>query len=180
MKEFLKDLLDKGEISLVDTEFARDMLREAYRYAYRYSTDKNTKTGAVIVLHGEIVARGTNKFAENVKITEKRNTPISKRVYQDHAERNAIYHAAKLGVPLDEAKMYATWVPCPACANAIINSSINELIFHYEMAIKTEKDWAEDLKESLKMLIEAGVKVSMFKGQIGNCNGLFKGQIWEP
>jgi dCMP deaminase len=180
MKEFLKDLLEKGKISLVDTEFARDMLREAYRYAYKHSTDKNTKTGAVIVLNGKIVARGTNKFAENVKITEKRNTPISKRVYQDHAERNAIYHAAKLGVPLDEAKMYATWVPCPACANAIINSSINELIFHYEMAIKTEKDWEEDLKESLKMLIESGVKVSMFKGQIGNCKGLFKGQIWKP
>jgi len=180
MKEFLKDLLDKGEISLVDTKLTKDMLREAYRYAYKHSTDKNTKTGAVIVLDGEIVARGTNKFAENVKITEKRNTPISKRVYQDHAERNAIYYAAKLGIPMDEATMYATWVPCPACANAIINSSINELIFHYEMAIKTEKDWEEDLKESLKMLIEAGVKVSMFKGQIGNCKGLFKGQIWKP
>jgi hypothetical protein len=48
------------------------------------------------------------------------------------------------------------------------------------MAIKTEKDWEEDLKESLKMLIEAGVKVSMFKGQIDNCKGLFKGQIWKP
>jgi hypothetical protein len=48
------------------------------------------------------------------------------------------------------------------------------------MAIKTEKDWEEDLKESLKMLIEAGVKVGMFKGQIGNCKALFKGQIWEP
>jgi dCMP deaminase len=156
------------------------MLREAYQYAYKYSTDENTKTGAVIVLNKEIVAKGTNKFAKDVKITEKRNTPISKRVYQDHAERNAIYQAAKLGIPLDDAIMYATWVPCPACANAIINSSINELIFHYEMAIKTEKDWEEDLKESLKMLIEAGVEVGMFKGQIGNCKALFKGQIWEP
>jgi dCMP deaminase len=180
MKEYLEELVNEGKISVVDSEFARDMLREAYIYAYKNSTDESTKTGAVIVRDGNIVSRGTNMFAKNVKITEKRNTSISKRVYQDHSERNAIYEAARLGIPLDDTEMYSTWIPCPACANAIINSSINELIFHYDMAIKTLDDWSEDLKESISMLLETNTKVSMYKGKIGGCKALFKGEVWEP
>jgi dCMP deaminase len=180
MKDFLNELVEEGKISLVDSEFARDMIRDAYIYAYENSTDESTKTGAVIVRNGNIISRGTNKFAENVKITERRNTSISKRVYQDHSERNAIYEAARVGIPLDDTEMYSTWIPCPACTNAIINSSINELIFHYEMAAKTKSDWSEDFKESISMLLETGVKVSMFKGKIGGCKALFKGEVWEP
>lgn len=180
MKEFLEELVKKGKISEVDSEFARDMIREAYIYAYENSTDESTKTGAVIVRKGNIVSRGTNMFAKNVEITEKRNTPISKRVYQDHSERNAIYEAARLGIPLDDTEMYSTWIPCPACTNAIINSSINELIFHYDMAIKTKDDWADDFKESISMLIESGTKVGMYRGEIGGCKALFKGEVWEP
>jgi dCMP deaminase len=180
MKDFLNELVDQGKITLIESEFARDMLREAYLYAFENSTDESTKTGAVIVLNKEVISRGTNKFAKNVKITEKRNTAISKRVYQDHSERNAVYTAAKLGIPLDDAEMYSTWIPCPACANAIINSSINKLVFHYEMALKTKSDWSEDLKESINMMLEAGVELGMYKGKIGNVKGVFKGKIWEP
>jgi dCMP deaminase len=182
MKEFLDNLIEECKISVVDSEFARDMLREAYDYAYVHSTDESTKTGAVIVMNKEIVSRGTNEFAENVEITEKRNTSISKRVYQDHSERNAIYTAAKLGIALDDAHMYSTWIPCPACVNAIINSSINKLVIHYDMAIKTKDDWADDFKESIKMMMEAKdrVEISVYKGKIGDCKGVFKGKIWEP
>jgi len=180
MKDFLDTLIQEGEISVADSKFVQETLREAYRYAGRNSTDENTKTGAVIVLDNKIVARGTNKFAEDVEITERRNTPISKRIYQDHSERNAVYEAAKLGIPLDDAEIYSTWIPCPACANAIINSSINKLTFHYDMAVKTHSDWSEDLKESIKMLLEAGVDVSVFKGRIRRCKNLFKGKMWRP
>lgn len=180
MREFLDNLIDKDQLKVVDSKFAQDMLREAYEYAYLHSTDESTKTGAVIVLDKEIIARGTNKFAENVEITEKRNTDISKRVYQDHSERNAVYTAARLGLPLDDAHMYSTWIPCPACANAIINSSIDKLVFHYEMAIKTEDDWADDLKESVKMMLESGVELEVYKGKIGDCKAMFKKEIWEP
>jgi dCMP deaminase len=180
MKEFLDKLIEEGKISIIDSEFARDTLREAYKYAYENSTDTTTKNGAVIVRDGNIVARGTNTFAKNVEITEERNTAMAERIYQDHSERNAIYEAARLGIPLDDTEMYSTWIPCPACANAIINSSINELIFHYDMAIKTLDDWSEDLKESISMLLETNTKVSMYKGKIGGCKALFKGEVWEP
>lgn len=180
MKKFIDRLVKENRISIDESEFTRDMLREAYLYAFNESTDESTKTGAVIVLDGRIVSKGTNKFGDNVEITKKRNTSESKVLYQDHSERNAVYEAAKLGIPLDNATMYTTWVPCPACANAIINSSINRLVFHYGMAIKTKKDWKNQMKESIKMMLESGVELSVYMGKIGDCKALFKGKIWEP
>ncbi|MDD3474616.1 MAG: deaminase [Candidatus Dojkabacteria bacterium] len=180
MKRFINRLVKENKISVDDSEFARDMLREAYLYAFNESTDSSTKTGAVIVLDGKIISRGTNKFAENVEITKKRNTSESKVLYQDHSERNAVYNAAKLGIPLDNAEMFTTWIPCPACANAIMNSSINRVIFHYGMAIKTRRDWRSQMQESIKMMLESGVKISVYMEKIGECKALFKGKIWEP
>ena len=180
MKKFIDRLVKENKISVDETEFARDMLREAYLFAFKESTDESTKTGAVIVLDGKIISKGTNKFAESVEITKKRNTSESKILYQDHSERNAIYKAAKLGIPLDNAEMFTTWIPCPACANGIINSSIDRIVFHYGMAIKTKRDWRNQMKESIKMLLESGVKVSVYMGKIGGCEALFKGEIWEP
>lgn len=180
MKRFLDSLLSSGEISVDSSDFARDILREAYKYAFEESTDESTKTGAVIVLNKKIISRGTNKFAKGVEITEERNTSNSKRIYQDHSERNAVYGAAKLGISLDEAEMFSTWIPCPACANAIINASINRVVFHYDMAIKTKRDWSKQLKEAIKMMLEAGVQVAVYQGEIGDCKGFFKGKRWEP
>jgi len=180
MKKFINRLVKENKISIDESEFARDMLREAYLYAFKESTDGSTKTGAVIVLDGKIISKGTNKFAENVEITKKRNTSESKILYQDHSERNAVYEAAKLGIPLDDAEMFTTWIPCPACANAIINSSINKVVFHYGMAIKTKRDWRSQMQESIKMMLESGVEVSVYMGEIGECEALFKGKIWKP
>jgi dCMP deaminase len=180
MKKFLDNLIDQDQISKTDSEFAKDMLREAYKYAYKNSTDTTTKNGSVIVRDQNLVSRGANAFANNVKITEKRSTPVAERIYQDHSERNAIYKAARLGIPLEGTQMYTTWIPCPVCANAIINSGIKKVVFHYEAAIKPHKDWEETLKESVNMMLEAGVHLETYKGKIGDVQGLFNKQKWEP
>jgi dCMP deaminase len=180
MKEFLDNLIEEGKIFVIDSEFSKDILREAYKYAYENSTDTTTKNGAVIVRDQNIVSRGTNTFAENVEITEKRNTAMAERVYQDHSERNAIYQAARLGIPLEDTDIYTTWIPCPVCANAIINSGIKRVVFHYESAIKPHKEWENDLKEAIKLMLESGIVVETYKGRIGNVQGLFNKEKWEP
>jgi deoxycytidylate deaminase len=76
--------------------------------------------------------------------------------------------------------MYSTWIPCPVCANAIINSGIDKVVFHYESAVKSHKEWENDLKESLKLMLEAGVELETYKGKIGNVEGLFNKKKWEP
>jgi dCMP deaminase len=178
MKDFIDQLIEEGKISLTDSEFARDMLREAYLYASTNSTDLTTKNGSVIVRGGNLVSRGSNEFAKNVEITEKRR--IDERVYQDHSERNAIYKAARLGIPLENTQMYTTWIPCAACANGIINTGIDKIIIHYDAAIKPKEKWEDELKESLVLMLEAGIVIEMYRGKIGDVEGLFSSKKWEP
>lgn len=178
MKDFIDQLIEGGRISLTDSEFARDMLREAYLYASTNSTDLTTKTGSVIVRDGNLVSRGSNEFANNVTVSEKRR--IDEKIYQDHSERNAIYKAARLGIPLENTQMYTTWIPCAVCANAIINTGIDKVVIHYESAIKPKEKWEDELKESLDLMLEAGIVVEMYKGKIGEVEGLFSSKKWEP
>ena len=181
MKKFLDNLIDQGKISLINTELAQGMLREAYQFAYDNSTDSTTKNGAVIVKDGGIVSKGTNRFAKGVEITKKRSTPVAERIYQDHSERNAIYGAARVGIPLEGTEMYSTWIPCPVCANGIINSGIKRVIFHYEAAIRPHKRyWMNELKESVQLMLEAGIELVAYKGKIGGVKGLFHKKEWEP
>lgn len=181
MKKFLDNLIEGGKISESNSEFAQNMLREAYQFAYDTSTDSSTKNGAVIVNDGGVVSRGSNRFAKGVEVTKKRSTPVGERIYQDHSERNAIYGAARAGIPLEGTEMYSTWIPCPACANGIINSGIKRVIFHYESAIRPHKKyWWDQLKESVLLMLEAGVELVVYKGKIGDVNGLFHKKEWEP
>ncbi|HCC68250.1 TPA: hypothetical protein DEP90_03580 [Patescibacteria group bacterium] len=180
MKHFIDDLIEKEEIGVVNSDFGRDMLREAYLYAEANSTDQSTWAGAVITKGEQIVSKGTNIFPKGVNITKERSSSPAKYVNQDHSERNAIYNAAKIGIPLDGTTIYTTWVPCPACTNGIINSGIKRVVFHYEKAIRTKSDWKKELTESLLMLLEAGIQVDAFLGKIGRCKSLFKEKIWKP
>lgn len=74
--------------------------------------------GAVIVLNGEIIARGHNN-------REELGQAIS------HAEIEAIIKASdKLGVwRLSDCEMYVTLEPCAMCAGAIINARIKKVYF---------------------------------------------------
>ena len=181
MKRFLDELINSGKISVDDSQFARDMLREAYQYAWENSTDDSTKNGAVIVKDQNVISKGTNMFAKRVNITKKRSTPEAERIYQDHSERNAIYNAARMGIPLEGAQMYSTWIPCPACVNGILFGGITKVVFHYDSAIKKHKRyWIEQLKGSIEMMLEAGIEVSVYRGKIGDVEGLYHKKRWEP
>ena len=180
MKHFIDSLLEGGEVGIDSSEFAKDMLREAYLHAQNVSTDDSTWAGASIVKGEKILSKGANVFANGVIVTDYRLSSPAKRLYQDHSERNAIFKAAKVGIPLDGSTIYATWVPCPPCSNGIIISGINRVVIHYEKAIRTRKDWSKELSESILMLLEAGVQVDFVLGKIGGCESKFKGEIWEP
>ena len=85
-----------------------------------------------------------------------RNIKPEKDDWFEHAERNLIYNAARIGVPLKGCTLMVTPLPpCVDCARAIIQVGIKRVIAI--SAIGEESRWYERAKKAQLMLIEAGV-----------------------
>jgi len=50
--------------------------------------------------------------------------------FVEHAERNAVYNAARVGIPLDGCTAYLNWepYPCKECAKAFVQAGIRKVI----------------------------------------------------
>jgi tRNA(adenine34) deaminase len=73
--------------------------------------------GAVIVLAGEIIARGHNRRQASADPTA-------------HAEVEALRMASRqLGNWRVEGTMYVTQEPCPMCAGALVNARVERLVY---------------------------------------------------
>jgi len=122
-----------------------------------WSKDRSTKIGCVIVgPSNEIRSIGYNGFPRGIADEEDlRHERPAKYLWTEHAERNAIYHAALVGVPLRGCRMYLPWFPCMDCARAIVQSGLVELIaFAPDL---TDPKWGEDFRHASDLLREAGV-----------------------
>ena len=124
------------------------------------SKDNKTKIGVVIVgKDNEIVSTGYNSFARGINddVDERQERP-EKYFWFEHAERNAIYNAARIGVSTLGTTMYMTCgISCADCARAIINSGISKIVLREGKGATNEK-WQESAKRSQQMFEEAGVK----------------------
>lgn len=100
------------------------------RHAATKSKDRSVKVGAVIVGRGNaILSTGWNGFPRGVDdYVEERHERPTKYLWTEHAERNAIFNAASLGVPLWGSTLYTTLMPCCDCARAIIQSGIHLVV----------------------------------------------------
>lgn len=129
------------------------------KHIAEWSKDTNSKNSAIIVDSDNIVlSMGYNGFPRGCddSIKSRYDRP-DKYLYTEHAERNAIFHAARHGVSIKGCTMYVTMFPCADCARAIIQSGIETLV-----APKPDVDherWGPHFKASLVMLEEAGVKL---------------------
>ena len=130
------------------------------------SKDNNTKIGAVIVREDHtVVSMGYNSFPRGIDDTrpERQERP-EKYFWFEHAERNAIYNAARIGVPTDGTIMYLTCgIPCADCARAIINAGIKEIVIRSDGIGAKGPQWEEHAKRSLVMFDEAGVHVRYYR-----------------
>lgn len=127
------------------------------REAAKHSTDRSTRVGCVIVApNGEILATGHNGFTAGVDTSrEERHERPAKYKWTEHAERNAIYGAARNGVRLRGSTMYLPWFPCVDCARAIVQSGIEKLVaFEPDIA---DARWGEDFIIARQILSEGNV-----------------------
>ena len=128
------------------------------------SKDERTKVGAVIVgKDKEIVSTGYNSFPRGIvdNRPERQERP-EKYYWFEHAERNAIYNAARIGVSTKGCTMYLTCgIPCADCARGIINAGISR-IFVTRAQGPTSQKWQDSAERSLEMFEEAGVSVQWY------------------
>lgn len=122
----------------------------------RRSKDPSTQVGAVIVgPDREVRSLGYNCFPRDVDdgAPGRLERPLKYR-WLEHAERNAIYNAARVGIPLKGCGMFVSWLPCSDCARAIIQSGIANLVIE---DLSIPERWREDFVTSLTMLREAQI-----------------------
>ena len=128
------------------------------------SKDNRTQIGVVVVgKDNEIVSTGYNSFARGINdnLDERQERP-EKYYWFEHAERNSIYNAARIGVSTLGTTMYMTCgMSCSDCARAIINSGISKIVLRKGKGAKGDK-WNESSERSIQMFKEAGVIVEYY------------------
>lgn len=121
----------------------------------KHSQDQSTQNGAVIVRNGRVIGQGSNNFPPNVEQTTERWERPAKYLYVEHAERNAIYDAAKYGEFTVGSEMYCVWSACADCARGIAQAGISRLI---RLELPYEH-WADSVGVGDIILRETGVEI---------------------
>lgn len=114
--------------------------------------------GAFLISQANCIPAGIEKTPERLQ------RPL-KYSFIAHAERGAIYSAAKEGIRLNGATMYLNWFPCADCAEAIVAAGIRRLVAErssYEIR-KDDPRYTFDL--AMQKLTEAGVEIDWWEKQ---------------
>src|SRR6186997_3402737 len=132
-------------------------MTQALKEAKKAFDEDEVPIGAVVVLNGKIIARGSN-------MTEKLNDPTA------HAEMIALTSAFNLlgSKYLPEATLYVTVEPCLMCAGAMYWSKIGKIVYG-----------AEDIKNGYRKFTGATFpfhpKAELVNGILGEeCAALMK------
>lgn len=137
--------------------------------------DPSRGVACLIVKENNIISHGVNVLSRGVTKTEKRVSKPDKYNWISHAERNAIYKAARLGININGARMYCTYFPCVDCARAIIQSGISK-IYSPKPDFNHHK-WGESWTESIIMFRECGVEVVWTSLNYSYCQSEIEGDI---
>jgi len=128
-----------------------------------WSIEKGRRVGTVIVgPDNEIRSTGFNGLPRGVRDDlEERHSRVTgaKYIWSCHAEQNAIFNAARIGVPLEGCTIYVPWFPCVECTKAIIQSGLKELVAY--APDRPSSNWHEDFSIAGQMLKEAGIEVRL-------------------
>jgi dCMP deaminase len=132
---------------------------ELARHVGNWSKDRSRRVGCVIVDGDNIIrAVGYNGFPRGLDDdNEARHQRPAKYLWTEHAERNAIYTAARVGLSLSGTRMYLPWFPCVDCARAIVQAGIMELIASPPDI--NDPQWGDSFSIAGELLGEAGVIV---------------------
>ena len=151
----------------------RAYLTEAVEAAARLSHDPRTQNGAVLVGYPldirylPVVVGTANCFPPGIAVTPERLDPAVKLKYMEHAERNAIYTAAKFGQATENATLFCPWFACVDCARAIICAGIKRCVGLQKPRLITPERWRATIADADELLKEAGIQVDLLDITVG-------------
>lgn len=168
-------------IDLLGIEFSGEprfahLLRRCYEAA-RVSQHPSTHNAALLLSGEQVVVEGINNLPPGVSNVDARFEGPNKHVFLNHAERDAIYRAARQGIRTEGLTMVMPWLPCIPCANAVVTSGISLLITHRQMSERTKAKWQAELALGVQVLSEGGVRIIAFDGQVG-ADAYMHGENW--
>ncbi len=126
-----------------------------------WSKDRSRGVGCVFVgSANQILSTGYNGLPRGIDddVNARHERP-EKYDWTEHAERNAIYNAARSGTILEGSFVYTSLFPCVACARAIIQVGAGTVIAHSPDL--DDERWGHDFELSIVMLKEAGVTLRL-------------------
>jgi dCMP deaminase len=139
------------------------------RLVARKSKDQSVQVGVVIVgPDHEVRSTGYNGFCRGIDESDparwerpsEENPDGPKYLFVEHAERNAIYNAARIGVSTRDCIAYMESPPCTDCGRALIQAGIKEVVVTTQNPFRDRKDWKKSIQFAMDMLEESGVKVT--------------------
>lgn len=159
----------------------RSALKLAYLHAQK-STDRSTQIGAIVLVpEGAAVAWGTNTFPEGWIPTEADYERPRKYLVTEHAERNAIYMAAKVGVETEGCTLVSTWAACADCARAIVQAGFKTLVRHVPPSDDAVNRWLESVSLGDEIMRAGGVNIVNITGRIIGAPSILRdGQAFYP
>lgn len=139
-------------------DWDRRFIDQAYHVSL-WSKDRSTKVGAVIARDKHIISSGYNGPPRGVDDEDPyyHDREGDKYHWFEHAERNAIYQAAKLGVSAEGATLYSTHPPCADCARGIVQSGITRVV-SIPADPRLEEAWGHSLGVGREIFSRCGVE----------------------
>jgi dCMP deaminase len=122
------------------------------------SPDPSTQNGAVL-WSGLVVAADCNRFPTGVEYSDERWERPIKYKWVEHAERNAIFQAARRGVATEGITMICPCAACSDCSRAIVAAGIAKLVrlpFNNKV---TGSHWHDDCVIGDTIMREGGVEI---------------------
>ena len=136
-----------------------DQLFDAAILAARQSPNRVRRVGAVLVQQNSTRrVHACNSFPRGVVDNEQRHAGNGRLIWMEHAERNAIYAAARSGMGTDGATLACTFFPCLECARAIVQAGITRLLTLPPDL--SDPVWGESFGPSTTILAEGGIGIT--------------------
>ena len=124
------------------------------------STCIRRQVGAILVKDKRVLSTGYNGAPSGIAhcqdvgcLREKNKVPSGERhelCRGSHAEQNAIVQAATYGIPIKDAILFCTNLPCSICIKMIINAGIKTIFY--------EEGYPDALSD--KLIKESGITLT--------------------